>query len=102
MGIMSLTPLSTRFPKIVLDFREGINYLRNIGGNSPEGEEKMTNCRTFNLDFLSFVAYRNYLSANHFSYSTVRVNADIFAVTVTDSDADCPSAFDHFRAEVVA
>src|SRR6185503_11431893 len=41
LGIMSFTPLSTRFPKITLDISEGINYLRNIGGNSPEGEEKM-------------------------------------------------------------
>ncbi len=62
----------------------------------------MTTCRTFELDFLSFVAYRSYLSANHFSYSLVRVNADIFAVTVTDSNADCPSAFDRSRVAVSA
>ena len=62
----------------------------------------MKNYRTFNLDFLSFVAYRNYLSANHFSYSTVRVNANIFAVTVTSSAADCPSPFDRSRVGVAA
>ena len=76
--------------------------MKNIGGNSPEGEEKMTNCRTFNLDFLSFVGYRNYLSANHFSYSTFRVDANIFAVTVTNSAADCPSPFDRSRRGVEA
>ena len=32
MGIMSFTPLSTRFPKIVLDFREGIKYLKYMEG----------------------------------------------------------------------
>jgi hypothetical protein len=27
-GIMSFTPLSTRFPKITVDFCEGISYLK--------------------------------------------------------------------------
>ena len=57
----------------------------------------MKSCRTFNLNPLSFMAYRNYLSANKFSYSTVRIDANTFAITVTNPAADCPSAFDFSR-----
>ena len=53
--------------------------------------------RTFELNLNQFIAYKNYLHNNHFSYSTRRIDANTFAITVTNSAADCPSPFDSGR-----